>query len=391
MDATMMEEETKKEEEAVPPAEPMKRAEAPETKPEEAPMPEEKADEEGKQPAREKEEKAGEPEEAKEEAAPEEKKAAEQEPELEEKEPEEPKEEEKKRKAAPEAPGSPTSGKRERRERKSLEVYQPEDFVNVDRSTEIPEGRGTKLGDLKSVRESIDKYTLSAPEMAMAHRLLFKGKPPKKEMKSNILEFSGYLKKEEKDLDEEEQTKKDEEAEVSLVRTADFCVVSHIENPPFSARFAFCILQAKMGQKAYKLKIPQLKQLCDFFAIDRSHKKDKDSLVDVLLDFLAAPSDDLLKKRKRGRPSRKDKKEEKQEYDDVVDEDEDQEDEKPPKKAKGRMPSDAELRKWVRAYVRCHNMETSTIKEAISIASEKFGVDVSEKKSRMKEMLTEEV
>eukprot|EP00568_Trieres_chinensis_P005106 CAMPEP_0183298668 /NCGR_PEP_ID=MMETSP0160_2-20130417/5629_1 /TAXON_ID=2839 ORGANISM="Odontella Sinensis, Strain Grunow 1884" /NCGR_SAMPLE_ID=MMETSP0160_2 /ASSEMBLY_ACC=CAM_ASM_000250 /LENGTH=56 /DNA_ID=CAMNT_0025460765 /DNA_START=32 /DNA_END=202 /DNA_ORIENTATION=- len=55
------------------------------------------------------------------------------------------------------------------------------------------------------------------------------------------------------------------------------------------------------------------------------------------------------------------------------------------------MPSDKALRKWVRAYVRCFNLDKATTKHAIETASDKFGVDLTEKKTRIKELLTEEM
>jgi hypothetical protein len=176
-----------------------------------------------------------------------------------------------------------------------------------------------------------------------------------------------------------------------------------------------------MGQKAYKLKIPLLRKLCDFFAVDRSDAKDKDSLVDALLDFLGAPSEKHLKgskatpNRKASRKSKKepeeedaeeeDEEEEEEEKENVEDEDEEMEDvvdvskakekvvkgsaKKPTPKAKGKtnMPTDDQLREWVNAYVICHNMSKSTIKQAIEIANEKFDVDITPMKPKIKEFL----
>lgn len=175
-----------------------------------------------------------------------------------------------------------------------------------------------------------------------------------------------------------------------------------------------------MGARAYKLSIPQVKVILDFLTINRYGKQTKDDLVDLLLDFLGEPKKPLLKgaspkkadkkKTKRVRKSKggKDDEEEDEEdnegeneeideedgedenndadddadYDDVGDETVEQD---------GKLPSDEVLRRWVRAYVRCHNMKTSTIKNALEIASDKFGVDMSEKKQRLKELLTDEM
>lgn len=156
-----------------------------------------------------------------------------------------------------------------------------------------------------------------------------------------------------------------------------------------------------MGAKTYKMTIPLLKKLCDFFAIDRASCHSKDVLVDTLLDFLGEPSEDKLKGGKRAKSSSKDngkkkgkaktKDDDEEEPDDDEDEDYDDVGDDKVDTPEGGMPTDDRLRKWVRAYVRCHNMKTSTIKHALVIAGEKFGVDLAEQKTRLKEMLTEEM
>lgn len=152
----------------------------------------------------------------------------------------------------------------------------------------------------------------------------------------------------------------------------------------------------------------------------------KDELVDALLDFLGEPSKERLKgvkakksvSKKKTKPKKskasldenevdnenednedeyddvgddKVEEEEEEEGDDNVDGEEEQKGEKAKKKKVKKMPSDESLRKWVRAYVRCHNMKNSTIKNALEIAGDKFGVDLTEQKARLKELLTEEI
>ena len=118
------------------------------------------------------------------------------------------------------APPPPEEGrpKREKRARKSAEAFVPEDFTNIDRHAMIKQGRGKRLGDIKAVRDSVETYQPSSEEMQQAHRLLYpmKGglKPVKKEMKTNILAFNGYLEKEKDGQDEKELEQQDEEAEV---------------------------------------------------------------------------------------------------------------------------------------------------------------------------------
>jgi hypothetical protein len=208
------------------------------------------------------------------------------------------------------------------------------------------------------------------------------------------------------------------------------------------------VVQSKFSSKAYKLTIPQIKQLCDFFNIDRSVGKDekpldKEALVDRLLDFLGAPSEKLLaapikdakpglakkakktspnktanadgsaKKKKRG-PNKKTKTKKAKGSDDEDEEDDASEEEPAESEGeavvaaagssssysafaalknykKGEQPSDDVLREWVRAYIACFNMETSTAKHAIKTASEKFGLDLTEQKEKIKEMLTDEM
>jgi hypothetical protein len=58
---------------------------------------------------------------------------------------------------------------------------------------------------------------------------------------------------------------------------------------------------------------------------------------------------------------------------------------------RGTMPDTGQLRKWTKAYICCFNMEKVTIKHALEIAGDKFGVDLSSKKSELKDLLTEEM
>lgn len=101
-------------------------------------------------------------------------------------------------------------------------------------------------------------------------------------------------------------------------------------------------------------------------------QNDKEAIVDCLLDFLGAPSEDKLK----GSRSSKNKAAQEKDFE-VIE--------------FGTMPSDEQLRQWVRAYVRCFNLEKVTIKHALEVAAEKFGVDLASKKDTLKELLTEEM
>jgi hypothetical protein len=161
-----------------------------------------------------------------------------------------------------------------------------------------------------------------------------------------------------------------------------------------------------MSVKAYKLTIPQIKKICDLFHVDRFKIESKDDLIDALLDFLGSPSEDQLKGARKKAAAKsaaspkssgsKEKKKKKSaastERDDVVEDDDDEEsDDGDAPLKEGGSPSDEALRKWVRAYVRCFNLQKATVKHAIATASDKFGVDVSKKKALLKELLTSEM
>lgn len=158
-----------------------------------------------------------------------------------------------------------------------------------------------------------------------------------------------------------------------------------------------------MGTKAYKLLLAQVKSIIDLLRLDRSEAKNKDELIDLLLDFLGEPQEEYLvdepKKRSRKSKGKAGKKKAGKESEDEEDEggkgksgvaEDDYSDIGDAKVEEGE-PSDEMLRRWVRAYVRCHNMKKSTVKSALDLASDKFGVDLSDKKQRFKELLTEEM
>jgi hypothetical protein len=118
--------------------------------------------------------------------------------------------------AASDAAGS-AGGGREKRARKTLEAYVPVDFTKVDRSVNIIQGRGSKIGDLRAVRESIEGS--KDPAVAeLAHKFLFGGnkKPPKDSaIKANLLAFSGYLPPKPDGVTEKELEAMDKKVEVS--------------------------------------------------------------------------------------------------------------------------------------------------------------------------------
>ncbi|GAX27216.1 hypothetical protein FisN_13Lh228 [Fistulifera solaris] len=238
---------------------------------------------------------------------------------------------------------------REKRARKSAEAFVPDDFKHIEHQVVIVEGRGTPLQDLEPVRASIEALPVTAPELLAAHKFLYPSqrKPPKHRIKSDILEFSGFLPK----LQEGQEEKDVEESDDKL--------------------------ESEMGTRAYKKTIAELKKMCDVFAIDRKGKNDKDGLVNALLDFLGEPSESLLK---GGSMTRSDNKKTKsraaaQKEDEPLE--------------FGQMPSDSQLQTWARYFTKVYNMEKATIKVALEVASDKFGVDLKDKKSLLKEYLAE--
>jgi TATA-binding protein-associated factor Taf7 len=159
-------------------------------------------------------------------------------------------------------------------------------------------------------------------------------------------------------------------------------------------------MQTKMSVRAYKLSIPALKRICDVFDVDRTKKTTKDDLIDCLLDFLGNPdikltnaekADGKTKAMSSKQANKKMSKEEEDSDEDGSDEDEEESEQNnaSDEDEKGKMPSDKALRKWVRAYIACFNLEKVTTKHALETVSDKFGVDLSSKKDQLKELLTD--
>jgi hypothetical protein len=135
---------------------------------------------------------------------------------------------------------------------------------------------------------------------------------------------------------------------------------------------------------AYAVKIPELKKLCDIFVVDRFKVNTKDDMIEVLLNFLGSPSGKLLKGSQtrtadEGSSSKKSKKKKSEGLDDYEEIEQ------------GSTPTETQLRQWVRAYVRCFNTDKVTLKDAMSIAEDKFGVGLKEFKELIKLLLTEEM
>lgn len=166
--------------------------------------------------------------------------------------------------------------------------------------------------------------------------------------------------------------------------------------------------------------------LCDFFHVDRSGITTKEELIDRLLDYLGEINEEMLKsakkpvakkpvakkpaakkkaakkKKTKSKTKAEEEPDEEEEEEEVEEEEPDEEDEdegengKDDKEGKDKdgkpsMPNDGSLRRWVKAYITCYNMDKATIKHAIETASDKYGMDLSDKKQKIKQMLTEEM
>ena len=155
--------------------------------------------------------------------------------------------------------------------------------------------------------------------------------------------------------------------------------------------------------KAAKLKLPLLKAFFDLLGLDRSPVNGKPQLkgelADNLLDFLADPDEESVcknpEKKKRGRPAKvktddeeagKKTTKKKRKKNEVVESEEESDDEEEDKDGK---PSAKKLQKWVKAYVTCFNLDKATGKHAVQTASDKFGVDMSDRKKDIMDILKE--
>ena len=113
-------------------------------------------------------------------------------------------------------------GKRKRRESKN---YEPDDFTMASynaatKASTVLQGRGEKLGEIATVKASMNKYKLNSDEFPFAYKFVFssRGIANKKLMKEKLLDFSGYLPPLPKGkYNKERQEEEDEAVEVSIL------------------------------------------------------------------------------------------------------------------------------------------------------------------------------
>lgn len=184
----------------------------------------------------------------------------------------------------------------------------------------------------------------------------------------------------------------------------------------------------------------QIKAFIDILHLERPINSSKKEKVDILVGFLAVPSESLLAKssiaeaveeviakstetrKKRGRPPKnqtespkpaakrgrgrpkktkidgedphEDQVSAEGEVEGKVNEDDDQHelDDDTDEIVDGEtFPSARKLRTWVKAYVTCFDLDKCNAKHAISTASEKFKVDLNVKKDILMEMLKDAI
>ena len=103
-----------------------------------------------------------------------------------------------------------------KRERKAADTFAPTNFnMETKNRINVVEGRGKKLRDIQPILEVVEAASKNSLELKNAHKLLYpvRGKTVPQEMRSNLLEFNGYLPVVEGE-DEEKRAKMEEDAEV---------------------------------------------------------------------------------------------------------------------------------------------------------------------------------
>ena len=154
---------------------------------------------------------------------------------------------------SPPSPSRASSG-REQRVRKSVNAYDPT-TATEKKERVIPNGKGEKLEDMPRVVANFKNITWSDPHLKMLHTIVF-GVGKKKEFKSHLLQFNGFVFP--KEVEEEERE--------------------------------------KLKQKMYKLVLADLKEVMDLCDINRSAESfgtkgspDKEMLCSRFLEWLENP------------------------------------------------------------------------------------------------------
>lgn len=175
--------------------------------------------------------------------------------------------------------------------------------------------------------------------------------------------------------------------------------------PPLINVASSLILKTKFCQRTFKLPVPQVTKLANFFCVEVRGEDGKtlhkDDMVENLLEFLSEPDKGLcvdpaeLKKTKKAAPKKNKKKNVKKKTAAIR--------KAASKKAvedpfaalkaheKGTKPTAKVMRQWAKAYTVCFDLDSATTKHAINTASERFGVDMAPQKAKVKEYLADEL
>ena len=140
------------------------------------------------------------------------------------------------------------------------------------------------------------------------------------------------------------------------------------------------------------MQLPLIKSLCEVFQVNRgSAPLKKKEIIQLLLTFLSSPDPGMTipaEGKRRGRkPGSKNKKKVVKIYDDDDDMGESEDNGKI--ETEGGSPTNSQLKKWVKAYVNCFNLDKATAKHAVQTASDKFDVDLTERKGEIMDLLRE--
>jgi len=227
------------------------------------------------------------------------------------------------------------------RERKAVDTLVPEEQKNEVWTP--PKGDGEEIGSMETVMENLRAEKLDKGQLKNVHTLMYKRAGKKNQLRKNIALFTGF------DVSEKE----------------------------------------RFTNKCMSLDLKIIKHIMDLFDIDRSSKTGgvkKDELIQRMFTWFQCPKEELTahygkKKRKKAPAQTKKRKPSKKAKVDNASDDESDD-------GSG-TPSNSELKKWMDMYIQCVNLDETTVGMFVTAASSKFGVDLSEKKPLLKQLLAD--
>mmetsp|Transcript_61246 Transcript_61246/g.149928 ORF Transcript_61246/g.149928 Transcript_61246/m.149928 type:complete len:370 (+) Transcript_61246:126-1235(+) len=344
-----------------------------------------------------------------------------------------------------------TTGRKTKRKLKEVDTFQPDNFNAAGESMadvlfhQLPTepGRGTSLDQLPVVKSSITQAP-SNPNLITAYKFVFGKKygasPQINHMRTRLLEFSGYLQPlVVENYDDEKQDAADTRTEKRYNRKAGdlhynevrmlcdtFGVNRTNEDPGRNVTkdtlidrlldFLSCPHESMVKKTTTKFPTTTTTTTATSTSSKSSGSTNKSKTTVVEKKVSASRSSNKKAKvakasktvKKKGNKnttttttkSKQQKKEKKQktESDDDDDKDKDKDDaDADPfhlirNHTKGVVPSDDALRQWVSAYVVCFDLITTSTRDALDAAAEKFGVDLTPtKKKFIKKLIADEL